>query len=204
MLGEGILMGILMGFLIKGKIENLAKIEFRFWYMILAAGVIEASTVYIRENEIEPLWDIVDQHVLLIKILIYGLLLFAVIYNRHVPGLWLVIIGVFLNGLVIVCNGGRMPVDLLSVSELIKPEQIEFIREGKDLAHSLLTDETRLKLLADIIHIKRPYPWPKSISIGDIFMSLGIVIMLIKSMKAPFDDNAYVSLQQNDSDLGRE
>ncbi|MDA3846858.1 MAG: DUF5317 domain-containing protein [Vallitaleaceae bacterium] len=186
---EAIVVGIIVGFILKGSFENLIKIDIRYWYLIVVAGAVEVITVYIRKNEIEPLWAIVDQRVILIKILIYGLLLFTTIYNHKVPGMWFIITGLFLNGLVILFNGGRMPVDLLRISDLIKPEQIEYMRAGKDLAHDLLVEDTRLKFLADIIHIKRPYPFPKSISIGDIWMNIGVMIMIIKCMKEPFGSN---------------
>jgi hypothetical protein len=81
----------------------------------------------------------------------YGLLLTSqllvvgwVVANRHLPGTWLVTIGLGLNALVIAANGA-MPVDPAAIQALGIDGAT--VTGGK---HVLLDDATRLPWLADI------------------------------------------------------
>jgi hypothetical protein len=104
----------------------------------------------------------------------YLLLGWVVWANRHLPGLRWLAIGVFLNGLVIVANGGGMPIAPETVIALGGSASPVGIHDGasKDFVQSI--DATRLWFLSDILAIPRPFPWPVAFSIGDIFIVVGV------------------------------
>lgn len=191
MLAEGILIGLIVGFLLKGKIKPFETIEIRFWYLIVGSGLLEIGANYIRKNEVGPIWEIVDQYVLILKIIIYGLIIFALIMNLNFKGMKTTLLGVILNAIVVIANGGRMPVEIDSIMDKVAIEAIEVLKSGSDLAHTVLVESTRFKVLGDIIHVLKPYPLPKSISVGDILMSLGIMIFIIFTMKQRVTVNRY-------------
>ena len=97
--------------------------------------------------------------------------------NRNLPGLVLILIGVFLNFLVMSVNGGRMPVSA-EAAAAIDPMYVEAFKaalnETEYAKHILLTESSRLKFLADIIPLTKPYPITQIISIGDVVMNIGI------------------------------
>lgn len=86
--------------------------------------------------------------------------------HRHLAGVWLVALGLALNAVVIAANGA-MPVDPAAVRALGLGE-LE-VPVGK---HTLLTDDTRLPWLADIL----PLPPLRSIvSVGDLVIAVGLL-----------------------------
>ena len=81
--------------------------------------------------------------------------------------------GTLFNFLAIAANGFKMPVYVSDLLADVEAKKI-FLMSGKDLVHSLLTEETRLKFLCDIITLHPPYPFSKTISVGDVFLLSGI------------------------------
>ncbi|MFU8840323.1 MAG: DUF5317 domain-containing protein [Nitriliruptoraceae bacterium] len=102
-----------------------------------------------------------------VLLLVSQLLVIAfLLANRRMPGMALVAVGLLLNAAVIAANRA-MPVDPAAIIALgIEGAEVP---PGK---HTLLTDATRLPLLADII----PVPWLRSIiSVGDLVIAAGLV-----------------------------
>ncbi|MEX2549843.1 MAG: DUF5317 domain-containing protein [Nitriliruptoraceae bacterium] len=96
--------------------------------------------------------------------------------NRRLPGIWLVAVGLLLNMAVMAANRA-MPVDPAAMAA-IGMEGAE-VPLGK---HTLLTGETLLPWLADII----PVPWLGSIvSVGDLVLAIGLIPLTHALMTAP-------------------
>ena len=51
-----------------------------------------------------------------------------------------------------------------------------------DIKHEAMTEDTRLPFLGDIIRIPPPYPLPKILSIGDIFLIVGVFVFFQEGM----------------------
>ncbi len=105
--------------------------------------------------------------------IIYIGLLYVSFINIKKSYMILFFIGTLFNFLAIATNDFKMPV---YVSELLLDVEAKkmFLLSGQDLVHSLLTEETKLKFLCDIITLHPPYPFPKTISVGDVFLLSGI------------------------------
>ena len=90
-----------------------------------------------------------------------GTILILYTYPRHGWPVYIIAIGAFLNALVMLVNGGSMPVELgvFSLPVLIYP-------------HSVMTLDTKLPLLADIL-IYQHFDTYGLASIGDIFLWAG-------------------------------
>ena len=66
----------------------------------------------------------------------------------------------------------------------------ELPESAYDIEHSLATEETKFLYLADIIALPRSYPLAGIISVGDIFLTLGVFLffqesMVVKKSKSP-------------------
>lgn len=182
MLVESIGAAVAVGKLRGGKVLNLSEISIKYGEWMVASGLIEGIAAYIRKAEIEPIWRLVDSHIFWIHLLTYTLLFCTLLVNRKEKGFVWILLGVCLNFLVIMANGGRMPVDTSHINQALYPATIALLESGKDLTHSLMTEHTRLKFLGDLIHLQKPYPLPKSLSIGDLWMMLGIFIFIQDKM----------------------
>lgn len=105
----------------------------------------------------------------------YLLLGWALWANWRVPGIPWLAAGVFLNGLVIVANGGWMPIAPETVAALGDSVGPGGTHHGayKDVMLSL--SDTHLWFLSDIFVIPRPFPWPTAFSIGDVLITVGVL-----------------------------
>ncbi|HZG16830.1 MAG TPA: DUF5317 domain-containing protein [Candidatus Bathyarchaeia archaeon] len=102
-------------------------------------------------------------------------------FNREHEDIRVFMIGWFLNATVIWANKGKMPIDLEQASKL--PYSLEPIINGEDFKHVILTDDTLLPFLADIIYM--PFPMARVISLGDIFIMLGAFLLVQRLMNKP-------------------
>lgn len=93
----------------------------------------------------------------------------------------LFLIGVILNFIVIFGNGGKMPVSLNGINGIY--QEVELPERTYDIKHVALNKDTKFIYLADIILIPRPYPLPKILSIGDIFIILGTFVFFQVEMR---------------------
>ena len=113
--------------------------------------------------------------------LAYGLLLFTLWHNRTYPGLALAFVGIALNGLVILVNGGRMPVwmDAYACAGLTGPTELASSTSRCTSVNAEFF--LRLGPLADIIPLPIP-PFQNVASIGDLFLSAGLGFFLFATL----------------------
>lgn len=93
-----------------------------------------------------------------------------------------VLIGASMNTLVIWANGGWMPVWQPAAEMMGLP--LDVLRHGY-IWHSALTAHTLFPVLADLIY--SPVPIPNVMSIGDLFIYAGIVLLIQRLLDRPVD-----------------
>jgi MFS family permease len=169
----GILLGLVLGLVAGGRLANLASIQLRWIGVLFAAVIIRFGTEILLNAGVE----IVD--VLRVPLLAtgFGLLLAGLWVNRSHPGLGLAFIGILLNAIVIVVNGGYMPIwasalaaagfteaDVTSALHIVLPGT-----PSDFLIHLLI--------IGDVIPI--PLPVVENVaSLGDLFLTLGLAFFL--------------------------
>ena len=84
-----------------------------------------------------------------------------------------------MNLIAIDLNNGFMPVDA-SILNYMSDSFAEGMR--LDAIRVISDSSTKVKFLIDNIVIPRPYPLPKILSIGDILLSLGGFLFIIRNM----------------------
>ena len=172
MLIAGIALGLLLGLLLGGRIERLADIRLRFLPLLFLGVILRFGTEALLAYDV----PIVNELRLPLFGLAYGLLLITLWQNRAYPGLALAFVGVASNALVIMVNGGYMPVWLpaYEASGLSGPL-------GTVLHTPLpatLGSEFLLHLgpLGDLIPLPLP-PFQNVASIGDLFLTAGPLLL---------------------------
>ena len=109
------------------------------------------------------------------------LLLFAWI-NRKQSGFWVLGIGLTLNLLVIVLNGGLMPISPETVIQLAPNASLDAWHIGQRLGATkdvvLPVAATRLWWLSDRFLLPAPRPWRVAFSLGDILIGVGAFNLL--------------------------
>ncbi|MGO1579985.1 MAG: DUF5317 domain-containing protein [Peptoniphilaceae bacterium] len=107
----------------------------------------------------------------IMSLLIMSLALFL---NYKNLGIVFIALGMFLNTIPIILNG-KMPVSLKALEKIDNKKILEIIKSGNSLSHGIFS-KAKAYFLSDIIAITKPYPMPKVISIGDIIISVGIIL----------------------------
>jgi MFS family permease len=181
MLIGGIALGLVLGLLLGGRFENLASIRLRFLPLLFVAVIIRFGTEIALGFGI-PLVEALRLPLLAVA---YGLLLFTLWQNRFYPGLALAFIGISANALVIMVNGGYMPVWMpaFEASGLTPPmDSVMHVPLPGEIDSSFLL---HLGPLADIFPI--PFPLVQNVaSVGDIFLTAGLGFFLFATLlRAP-------------------
>lgn len=167
-LGSSLLVGKARG----GKFSNISSGEIRGWYFIGASFLVEFSAVYLASKGIKLIIDAIP----FIHLLSYILLFCGLFMNCDKYPFWIITAGVFLNFIVIMANGGQMPVSIETMEAIGIAENAAAIIRGRIVTHTPIVADTKLKFLADILSLPKFYPRPKVYSIGDVFMAVGVFI----------------------------
>src|SRR5436305_2655481 len=105
MLITGIALGLLLGLLAGGSLNNLASIQLRRTGLLVAAVLVRFTTEFLLGSGIPA----IEPVRLPLYAASFGLLLYALWANRSYPGMSLAFVGSLTNGVVILVNGGYMP-----------------------------------------------------------------------------------------------
>lgn len=174
MLVESVGTSLIIGKLRGGSFTNMKEAELKKWYFFVAAFGIEFFTVFMAARNVEFFRD----NILFIHGLSYVLLFTGIYFNKSLTAFKIIFIGTFLNFLVIMANGGQMPVSGEAMLRIGLAANLQAIQNGEIITHTVINDKTVLSFLGDVLVLGKPYPRPKIFSIGDIFMAVGIFIYI--------------------------
>jgi hypothetical protein len=172
MVFDGILISFIVGVLRKGNLRAFSQLNLK-WGWVFPLLLVVQLAVFSFQNNSEFLGQLSGS----IYIVVYIVGLIFLFLNRKHPGFILIFIGVFLNFIVMVLNGGRMPVSV-EAAAVLDPGYIQALKESLYAKHTMLTSTTHLGFLGDVIPISDPYPRTQIISIGDIIMNIGIFFFI--------------------------
>ncbi|MDP3447088.1 MAG: DUF5317 domain-containing protein [Eubacteriales bacterium] len=168
------LLGLLLGLLTGGSLSKVSHYSLYGALLPIAAFLLKAGAARF----------LVPQTGAVIVCLIQYSLLFLFILLNHRRPVWplFAFTGTLLNFLVIVFNGGCMPVAAALASGA--GERLTQLAEGRVYAYCLADASTRLPFLGDVIRIG-PAGMPLGFaSVGDIMLSLGVAILCWQMTKA--------------------
>jgi hypothetical protein len=161
-----VLLGALaVGRLRGGSFDRLSQLPMHRSGLVVAAALLSAVGAYGGRLGLPPRATYVG-----CTVVAAGLVSVFVAFNRRLVGVPLVALGFALNALVIVANGA-MPVSHLAARHA--GVEIDPVLSGDDARHELLTGQTRLRFLADVISV----PLPGALRIGSNVVSVGDVVL---------------------------
>jgi hypothetical protein len=172
MVFDGIIFSLLVGFFRKGNLIGFAQLKLK-WGWVFPILLVVQIVVFTFQNNYELLAN--ASNYIYIAVYVIGILFLYLNRNNH--GFILILIGVFLNFLVMVVNGGRMPVSP-DAAVVVDPMYLEATKNSLYAKHQILNQSTKLGFLADIIPLSSPYPRTQVISIGDVIMNIGVFLFI--------------------------
>jgi MFS family permease len=177
-----IVLSLVVGLVLGGRLENLASIRLRHLNLLFLAVIIRFGTELGLQllAPVEAAMPLVLPRLLLFG-LSYGLLLFVLWSNRTYPGLAVAFVGIASNALVILLNAGRMPVWEAAYAASGLTGEISTVLHKPLESANAVEFLLRLGPLGDII----PIPiWPVQnvASIGDIFLTAGLAFFVFATL----------------------
>jgi hypothetical protein len=166
-----VIVGLVIGFIAGGRLSAIGDLRFR-WAPLVIAGFM-AQVVLFSDAVAERIGDLgpalyVGSTVLVVV---------AVLRNAAVPGMPLVALGAASNLAAIVANGGFMPASPGAMAAL-----------GKDAptiySNSAVLAQPALAPLTDIFALPQWLPFTNIFSVGDVILSLGVVVAIATAMRA--------------------
>lgn len=179
---EIIILALLVGVIKGGNIGKLEKLHIKGWYLLATSFTIEIASLFLISKTNYNISRILEDKFSIIHILVYSLLIIGLFMNRREKGFKIIMLGSILNFLTILANYGKMPVSIKSLENAGLYNQLTLLYDDRIMTHVLMTENTKLSFLGDIIPIARPYPFPKIISFGDILISIGLFILIYSYM----------------------
>jgi len=182
-LAAAIVASIIIALLEGGELGALADVPLRWGGLAVAAFAVQVFFIYQTPSQIAPgVWH---WHALLL--VGSSLLLMATVWvSRHSRGIKLIGLGLLLNLIVMVANGGWMPVTPEAVIRVGHTGLVPSLASGMRIYSSkdiiLLREETSLWLLSDVLVVPRPFPVPSVFSIGDVLVALGTFVFIRSGM----------------------
>jgi len=173
-----IIISIIIGLLRNGKLSSLSQISLKRIELIVLACLIQAGLIFLGSKKIKFVLDYSSYMI----IFSYIVLLLAVWYNKNIKGMKIIALGIIFNFIVIVANGGHMPVLLSSLYKAGLDDFALTLKEGTYVTHTLITEKTLFRFLADVIPLSPPSPDPSVVSAGDFLMFYGVFSLIQNAM----------------------
>lgn len=162
-----------------GRLHRLGDLEVRAIWTVIASAVIQiVVTSAVREGDHAV-------HVGL-HLTSYALVAWFVVANRHLVGMPLIALGAGLNALAIAVNGGVMPAAEGAL-------RIAGIDTSGGFANSAAFEHPRLLFLGDVIPVPGPWPIGNVLSVGDLIIVAGALILLHVTCRSRFATSVPVS-----------
>jgi MFS transporter, DHA3 family, macrolide efflux protein len=182
MLIVSLVLGIVLGLFAGGRIENLAFVRLRLVQLLFLGLILRYATQFAIENGN----NIADAVRLPLFATGFLLLLIGLWANREHPGIALAFVGILLNAVAIVTNGGYMPVWQPSILAAgLPPTELGsafHLIVGTATSGGITGDFlAQAGPLGDIIPI--PIPFIRNVaSIGDLFLASGLAFFLFATV----------------------
>ena len=173
-----IIISIIIGLLRNGKLSSLSQISLKRIELIVLAFLIQAGLIFLGSRKIEFVINY-SSYALAFS---YVVLLIAVWYNEKLKGMKIIALGIAFNFIVIMINGGHMPILLGSLYKAGLNDIALILKEGSHVTNTLITEKTLFKFLADVIPLSPPFPDPSVISVGDFLLFYGVFSLIQNAM----------------------
>lgn len=168
---------------------NLEHVDVKGGYLFIIAALIQASLSIFKRLDISFGNITFNDYFTYIYAFSYILMMICIVLNIKKLYMKIFLIGIILNFMVIFANGGQMPVSLDGIKGI--HIETDLPKSEFDIKHKSVDKDTKFVYLSDIILIPPPYPLPKILSIGDVFLMIGLFVFFQKEMVKKEDFIAY-------------
>lgn len=152
-----------------GDLRRLGKLRLRGVWLGPVAVLLQTALVTVFPGGSHAVHAV-------LHILTYLLIAVFLWVNRRLVGAPIIAVGAFLNGLAITVNGGVMPAAAAA-------ERAAGLSLGSGFSNSAVVAHPHLLWLGDIIPV--PWPLPNVLSLGDVIIYAGLLVLLHRTCHRP-------------------
>jgi len=164
-----IVAGLVIGFLLGGRLESIAGTRFRWGWLAILALAIQLVLF-------SPLAGGLADVARWIYVASTALVVIVVLANLRLPGLPIVLLGALSNMAAIVANGGSMPASAAALAALGGT-----VHAGP--TNSVVVEHPALEPLTDIFAMPAWIPFANIFSIGDVLLAIGVAVAIAAAMR---------------------
>lgn len=165
-----VVVGLIVGLLLGGKLSALGEIRFRWWPLVFVGFLLQVvlfqDAVAAGVGDLGPLLYVAST----------AMVVLAVLRNLDMPGIPLVALGAACNLAAILANGGFMPASPDAMAALGKAQPVIY-------SNSAVVAHPMLEPLTDIFALPPWLPLNNIFSIGDAILALGVVVVIVTTMR---------------------
>ncbi len=173
---EAILLGILIGILRGGRVAYLSKLNLRHLNIFILSVIIQLLPFFLGGI------DIIAQYSCLIYFVGYIILFVFLLCNISKKGFKLLVLGSAINIFVLAINSFKMPLYVNSITDKMSKMKLA-IKTGNLVNYVQLESlDKYTDYLGKIVHMPDFYPGVAAISIADIIIAIGIVVIIQDTM----------------------
>jgi Family of unknown function (DUF5317) len=165
-----LVIGLALGFALGGRASGLTELSFR-WRWAVMVGIVTQVLLFST-----PLTRTVGALGPVIYVASTALVLAAILVNWRITGMPVIALGAISNLSAIIANRGYMPADpaaMAAVGQTI----------SDTYTNSAIVDDPALWPLTDIFALPAWVPFANVYSIGDILITVGVVIVIVAAMR---------------------
>ncbi len=167
-----LVVGIVVGRLLGGRLERIAALRFRWVPLALAGLAVQVALFSSPLTEhVGPLGPPLYVASTIAVLVVVG-------RNITIPGLALVALGAVSNLAAIVANGGFMPASPSALEALGRTA-------GTGFSNSVVLGDPALAPLTDVFAMPSFLPFANVFSVGDVLIGLGVSLALVSAMRRP-------------------
>jgi len=178
-----IVASIAVAWLQGGRFSSLTSLSVRWGGLSVAAFALQSVFIFLTPTRsAQGPWGWQE----LLFVGSHLLLLTMVWANRELPGVKWIGVGLALNLLIMVANGGWMPVSPEAMVRAGHLQLVPSLDSGMRVSSSksvvLSREETALWFLSDIFVLGRPLPFSSVFSAGDVLVAIGAFLLIQSGM----------------------
>jgi hypothetical protein len=162
--------GIVAGYLLGGRLDRLADVDFRWGWLAVAGLLVQVVLFSPWLADLDPGVGSV------IYVASTGAVLVAVLRNWRIPGLILVAVGAGANLVAIVTNGGVMPTTVAAL-------ETAGLTTDDAFSNSAVVADPAVPFLTDIFALPAWVPLANVFSLGDVLIGLGVAATIALGMR---------------------
>ncbi len=175
-----VVIGVVLGYVLKGRIANLSGLPLHSLWLVGVAILIQFAIFPLFSSRALFPYATTELH-----LASYALLFLFFIINYRVWALLVIALGSVSNLVVIAVNGGRMPSSPHALACAGQPEIAQKLTTDGVMGNvALMGDKTRLDFLGDWLYLPHGVPLSTAFSIGDLTIAVGLVILIVWGMRS--------------------